>query len=196
MIMTDNNDNKLQSNQGKDDFENWLDRHVEKPFFALRYVTLVPVILSFFGVILMFGIGAIETYEAFHSLAGFFEEGADHDAQIKKSSLMLIRSVDAFLMGLVLLIFSYGIYDLFVSNLEPAHKQFTRPNWLLFNNIGDLKITLTEVVFIILVIIFFEQVLENGAMFTENVWSFLIIPVGVILLAVGIAYFHSTAEKH
>ena len=190
--MTDHNDNNEMND--KDEFENWLDKHVETPFFALRYVTLIPVILSFVGVIVMFFIGAVETWEAIHYMVSFFSDDPDHEQAMKKSALMLIRSVDAFLMGLVLLIFSYGIYDLFISSLEPAHKQFTRPNCLLFNNIGDLKITLTEVVLIILVITFFEHVLEAPEKF-EDVWSFLIIPIGVLLLAVGIAYFHKTAEK-
>ena len=191
--MNDTKNNKTSADE-KDQFENWLDAHVERPFFALRYVTLIPVILSFVGVILMFAIGAIETWEALESLLGAFGDGVDHEKALKESALMLIRSVDAFLMGLVLLIFSYGIYDLFVSNLEPAHKQFTRPNWLLFTNIGDLKITLTEVVLIILVITFFELVLESAERF-EDVWSLLIIPVGVFLLAVGIAFFHKQTEK-
>jgi len=127
--MADNTDNNKTASEEKDEFENWLDRNFESPFFALRYITLVPVLLSFVGVIVMFFIGAVETWEAVEALLTFFTgNAAEHDAALKTSALMLIRSVDAFLLGLVLLIFSYGIYDLFVSRLEPAHKQFTRPH--------------------------------------------------------------------
>jgi len=32
---------------------------------------------------------------------------------------LLIKAIDIFLLGLVLIIFSFGIYDLFISKLDP-----------------------------------------------------------------------------
>lgn len=197
----------------KDRFERFLDKRVEPAYFALRYVTLIPVVFSFVGAILMFGIGAVETY---HSVAGLL---APHDAthvattadgatlghqelddRIQGSQITLIRSVDAFLLGLVLMIFSYGIYDLFVSHLDPADRPGVRPNWLNFHDITSLKITLAEVVLIILIITFFELVVTNADSFAGSdgewsAWRFLVIPIGVLLIAVGLGVFHRLVGK-
>ena len=167
----------------RDAVERWLDRYFEHPFFYLRYITLVPVLLAFAGAILMFAIGSIETFEAIH---GYF---AHHSAEAAKDSqMLLIKAVDAFLLGLVMMIFSYGIYDLFISKIDPAEKKGARPNWIKFKDMGGLKVTLAQVVLIILIITFFELVLKNTDKFTD-VWMFLIIPVGVLFIGIGIGVF-------
>lgn len=174
----------------RDAIEKWLDQHFETPFFYLRHITMVPVLLSFCGAVLMFAIGAYEIYDAIHT---FWVYETENPA--KESTVLLIKAVDAFLLGLVMIIFSYGIYDLFISKIDPAERAGARPNWIKFKDMGGLKVTLAQVVLIILIITFFEIVVTNIAMFEENVWTFLIIPIGVLFIGVGIGVFVKITES-
>ena len=187
----------------KDWFEKWLDAHFEAPFFALRYVTVIPVLFAFAGSLVMFAIGGYETWEAIHEIVKLKDH---HIVDVTKITVPLIKSIDAFLLGLVLMIFSYGIYDLFVSKLDPAEQKGIRPDWMKFKNMGALKVTLAEVVLIILVITFFEVVMSNmdtmlkiaeveGEIHVRNIWILLVIPLGVLLIAVGIGLFKKLVHE-
>ena len=170
---------KKQIGIGKDRFETFLDRHFEPRFFALRYIVFIPVIFSFIGSVMMFIIGAHDCIEAFYKLIGF------HNNDVL---IYLIKSVDAFLFGLVLLIFSFGMYDLFISKIDIDHSQDIRPDWMQFTDLGELKKYLAEVILIILIIMFFELVIGHLHEF-EGVWSFLVIPIGALLIALSIGLF-------
>lgn len=163
----------------REDAESWLDKHFEPLFFELRYVILVPALASFVGALFVFALGVYEVYLAFTYLLV---------PDIDLVTLNVIRAVDIFLVGLVLIIFSYGIYDLFISPLDPARSSDIGPDWMRFNDAGELKTVIVEVVLVILVILFFEVVRTNvDALDTPA--SFLVIPLGILLIAVGIGAF-------
>lgn len=169
----------------KDPPEAWWHEHFEPAFFNMRYIILIPVFITFLGAFIMFIIGA---FEAWTSINRFFDQ--DYEG----SQLSLILGIDAFLLGLVLLIFSYGIYDLFISKIDIADRPSVRPNWMRFRDIGDLKIILAEVILIILTINFFELVfieMNNPDSFED----FMIIPVGIVLIAVGLGVFERLARN-
>ncbi len=159
--------------------EAWLHKHFEPAFFDMRYIIIIPVIITFIGAFIMFIIGAIE---AWNSINLFFTNDYEH------SQLSLILGIDAFLLGLVLLIFSYGVYDLFLSKIDITDRPSVRPNWMRFRDIGELKIILAQVILIILTINFFELVFIHMND-PESFQDFMIIPVGIVLTAVGLGVF-------
>lgn len=168
----------------KDPIEEFLDDFFEPLFFMSRYVIIVPVVISLLGAILMFGIGAYFTYEGLHELQVFHAESV---------ALPLIKAIDAFLLGLILIIFSFGVYDFFVSELEPAEEAGVRPDWLKFESVGELKTKVFEVVIVVLAIMFYEQMKANKDSFT-SFSEFLIIPIGTAFLAVAVGMFKYFTE--
>ena len=71
--------------------------------------------------------------------------------------LAFIPAIDNYLFATVLLIFSMGIYELFVSKIDPSMRTpHMRPNWLNIDNLDDLKTHIAEVVIMILIINLFE----------------------------------------
>lgn len=171
----------------KSSSEIWLDKNFEPAFFRLRYFLLVPVIVSFIGSMVMFTVGSYNTYKAVYALV------------IKQSFggspviLPIIKALDAFLIGIILVIFSFGIYDFFVSKLEPAEHAGLRPDWFKFETTGELKTKLIEVVLVILAIKFFEQIIGNTDQFTEPI-LYLIIPTGAAILAISLGFFKWSVE--
>ncbi len=166
----------------RSDLELWLVEHFEPPFFKLRFILIVPILISMIGAIMMFAVGANQTYKAATAIllkGDFSNPGV---------TLPIIKALDAFLIGIILIIFSFGIYDFFVSILEPAEHAGLRPDWFKFETTGELKTKMVELVLVILAILFFEQMIANAASFEDPV-LYLIIPVGAAILAVSIGFF-------
>lgn len=61
------------------------------------------------------------------------------------------------------------------------------PNRLKFEDVGELKVMLTEIIFVISTILFFEWT-ESHADSLES-WNILIIPIGILLIGLGIGAF-------
>jgi len=167
---------------GKSTIEQWLDRYFEPIFFELRYIILVPVLVGFFASMVMFSIGTYHIYNASTALilGGKFSSS--------KITLPIIKALDAYLVGIILVIFAFGIYDFFISELEPAEGAGLRPDWFKFDSTGDLKNKLIEVVMVILAIKFFEQMVAHVKDIT-SIEMYLVIPIGAAILAVSLGFF-------
>lgn len=162
--------------------ETWLDDHFEPIFFELRYTILLPVIVGFFAAMVMFVIGS---YHVYNATAALVLQGQFSSSSV---TLPIIKALDAYLVGIILVIFSFGVYDFFISELDPADNAGIRPDWFKFDSTGDLKNKLIEVVLVILAIKFFEQMVANVKNI-ESIEMYLVIPVGAAILAVSLGFF-------
>lgn len=169
-------------------FEDWLDANFEPTFFKFRYVLLLPVLISFIGSIVMFLLGGYDTYKAVHAL---LIKGQTASESVV---LPLVKALDAFLIGVILIIFSFGIYDFFISKLDPAEHAGIRPDWFKFESTGELKTKLIELVLVILAIQFFERMIANVDDFDEPI-MYLIIPAGAAILAISLGFFKWATEE-
>ncbi len=66
---------------------------------------------------------------------------------------LIIGAVDLYLMALVLFIFSFGVYELFISEIE-EFKQTKQSKVLEVHSLDQLKDKLAKVIIMVLVVIF------------------------------------------
>ncbi len=158
---------------------------MKKPFYIFRYISLIAIICSLIGSLLLFFIGAWKTYNAFQIV--FFDYipiGSEHLQSIDNATIYIMKSLDTFLIALALFIFAYGIFTLFIANRNDI-KENGVLKWINIPNIGHLKNILAEVIIIILFVVFLEIIVEN----MHNLkWEFLIIPISVLLLTLGLKF--------
>lgn len=183
-----NIDTVANANIKETPFEDWLDTNFEPTFFKFRYVLLLPVLISFIGSIIMFLLGGYDTYKAIYAL---LIKGQTASESVV---LPLVKALDAFLIGVILIIFSFGIYDFFISKLDPAEHAGIRPDWFKFESTGELKTKLIELVLVILAIQFFERMIANVDEFNEPI-MYLIIPTGAAILAISLGFFKWATEE-
>ncbi len=151
-----------------------------------RFLSAIAVISSLAATLLMLLIGAQNTWKAFMV---FFAEKSAAAAEFplepgEEATLLLLESLDNFLVGLGFLYFAYGIYSLFViSNQDVVPDSI--PNWLRVPNIGALKKTLLEVLVVLLSVVFVKGLLEHLAT-TGLQWEVLVIPVSIVAIALSI----------
>lgn len=158
-------------------------QYFENIMIRLRYVSLIAVIASGLGSVLMFLIGAIKVFSAYNTYFGaeYLDTTLPNEAA-NVAITFLIQAVDSFLIGLVFMIFSGGIYNLYVRHIDSDIPEVT--SWIRINNIGQLKSILAELVIIIL----FVKFLEGALKFSLNdlKWEMLVLPAGIMMLAIAL----------
>jgi uncharacterized membrane protein YqhA len=133
-----------------------LEAAFETLLFQCRFLALFAVVGSMIASIVLFLKGSLEVWQGVVALThsiNLLPTSADDKIVI----LAFIPAIDNYLFATVLMIFSMGIYELFVSEIDPSvRKSFSKPNWLSIDNVDDLKTQISEVVVMILIINFFE----------------------------------------
>lgn len=166
---------------------------MKKTFNLFRYFSLTAIVCSLIGSLLLSYIGAWKTYYAIKLM--FFDYTPDGVTSLhftNNATIYIMKALDAFLIALALFIFAYGVFTLFIANID-SNKSHGILKWIHISNLGHLKKILAEVIIIILFVIFLELVIEN----IHNLkWEFLIIPVSVILLGVGLKVLKLDEEEH
>jgi uncharacterized membrane protein YqhA len=72
----------------------------------------------------------------------------------------IVKTIDSFLLAAILVLVAFGLYELFISRLDPARDGASNPRILLVLSIDDLKDRIAKLVVLILVIEFFQRSLE------------------------------------
>lgn len=72
----------------------------------------------------------------------------------------VVKTIDSFLLAAILVLVAFGLYELFISRLDPARDGASSPRILLVLSIDDLKDRIAKLVVLILVIEFFQKSLE------------------------------------
>ena len=155
---------------------------IENFFVHFKNFSLIAVIASILGSILMFIIGAVKVARAYD--AYFLMEMADAITLASKANFAiayLMQAIDAFLIALVLLVFSYGIFFLFVADEQARERGLS--SGFKITSISELKRIIAEMIVIILMVKFLEIVLTSSDGFT---WQLLMLPVSVLLLAASV----------
>lgn len=168
-----------------------LENVFESFLFNSRFVVILAVLGSLAGSVLMFLKGILQTYQA--TLTFIHHPLPTHGGDPKEDlAVILISSVDTFLFATVLLIFAMGVYELFISKIDPASRTAeSRPNWLAVHSLDDLKSAIGKVILMILIVRLFETAV--GLNYTQPLD---LVYMGVAILAVSAALYLVHAGHH
>jgi uncharacterized membrane protein YqhA len=169
---------------------NPIEYYFEKFLFSTRFLTLIAVLGSIFLSIIMFVEGLILIFHAStYFISSLTTQGSNIDEA--KIVIMVISTVDKFLISTVLLIFGMGIYELFISKIDHNQKiEDNRPGWLHVKSLDDLKESLGRVILLILIVAFFEHTLLIKY---ESALDLLYLGIGILLIS-GSLYLSHKAE--
>ena len=154
----------------------------EKALWNLRFVVILAVILSIVASITLFVIGSWDI------LYSVIYQNPLLNAEVNNNNDLLfkiISSIDLFLIGIVLLIFGFGVYELFISEIDFAEGKFSEST-LKISSLDQLKNKIIKVIIIVLIVKFFEKVLKLTPNFTtpEDVLFF-----SVSILSICLGYY-------
>ena len=155
-----------------------LERRFESMIWKFRLITLVPVVMSLFGSVSCFVIG---TYAEISVLSRVIQGHFTHT----NSTLLIgkvVGGIDYYLIGIALLIFGYGIYELVISDIDPRQQEASdvRRNLLNIESLDGLKQKLTKVIVVALIVTAFKSMV--GFKVTTST-ELLMFCAGVLMLA-------------
>jgi uncharacterized membrane protein YqhA len=142
-----------------------------------RYTVFVPALASMLGALLLMAQGSIAVVVAIiNSVIG--------QTPLKDVIVEVLTAVDAILLGTVLLVIGYGLYELFVDT------EIQVPTWLHIKDLDDLKSKLIGVVVAIIAVIFVGVLVDSSR--AGDVLSY---GTGAGALVVGLAIFAWATRK-
>ena len=150
---------------------------------------LIGSVGAMVGALLMFWQGALYLFEAWHTILTPGLEAAERSVTVP-----VLEAVDAFLFGIVLVIFAYGIAIGFVFTLPEGFGR-TLPNWMKIEGVSQLKGILSEVVIVVLIVIFARIVVgtvDSGKSFE---WSMIVLPASILMIAVALRMIELAGGK-
>ena len=138
-------------------FLHLLESRVEGALWRLRLIAILPVVMTAISSFATFILG---TKETLYSLNLMVHGGSDKQ-YVAKVLGGFVGGVDLYLVGIALLIFSYGTYELLISAIDPAregeHARFT--GVLDVDNLDDLKEKLVKVLVVALLVFAFKSMI-------------------------------------
>ena len=169
---------------------NRLERSFERLIWHFRLITLIPVVMSLLGSVSCFVIG---TYAELSVLNQVLQGRFSHTS----STLLIgkvVGGIDYYLIGIALLIFGYGIYELVISDIDERlqDRSTVRRNLLNIESLDGLKQKLTKVIVVALIVTAFK-LMVSFQVTTAN--ELLMYCAGVLMLAFS-AWLIGKIEKH
>jgi uncharacterized membrane protein YqhA len=165
------------------------ERVFESTLWRSRLFVYVAVICSMLAAIGLFYITMVDMYYTLSHLLHYASLDDDARAQLRADTVAhVVSSVDGFLLAIIMLIFSFGIYELFISDIDCA-KGDRSSRLLVIESLDDLKSRLASVILMILVVIFFEHAIHFHP---NGILDLVYFAVGVMLISLALYLLHKS----
>ncbi|MCX7192724.1 MAG: YqhA family protein [Proteobacteria bacterium] len=158
-----------------------------------RFVILSAVIGSLVAGFVIFYMATVDVYFLFQHAVHYADASLSDEARkaLHDSTVShIVEVVDGYLLATVMLIFSLGLYELFISDIDQAHGSKASSKILVINNLDDLKGRLAKVILMIMIVTLFEEALH---MKLETPLDLVYLGGSITLIALAL-YFSHAAE--
>jgi len=156
-----------------------------------RFVVILAVIFAVFGAISLFAVASADIWKMVVMTWDVFINHAHpnnfHEQLIGK----IIGAIDLYLIAVVLLIFAFGIYELFISEIDEADESEVGSSILAIHSLDELKSKLGNVIVMVLIVIFFKKVIH---MHFDTPLDMLYLAGGIFALALSLYFMHKAHE--
>ena len=142
-----------------------------------RYAVFIPAIASILGALLLMFQGSVAMVQTIIDVV-------TERTKLKLTIVEILTAVDAILLGTVLLVIGYGLYELFID------EDLDVPPWLQVQDLDDLKSKLIGVVVAIISVIFVGVFVDTNR--AADVISY---GVGAGAMVTGLAVFAFATRK-
>lgn len=169
-----------------------LERLFESAMWKTRLFILLAVVFGLIGAAVLFVVASVDIFEVLTYTVNVYANGLHpndfHEVIVSK----IIGAVDLYLIAIVMLIFAFGVYELFISKIEAAENKETGTNILAISSLDQLKDKIAKVIVMVLVVGFFQRVLHteyNGAL------EMLYFAVSIMVLSIGLFFLGKVGKK-
>ena len=168
-----------------------IERLFESLIWNSRFIVILAVIFGLLGAIILFIVASMDIWGVavytFNTIVAHAHPEKFHEDIVSG----IIGAVDLYLIAVVMFIFSFGLYELFISDIDQAEGK-NGSKLLAIHNLDQLKDKIAKVIVMVLVVSFFQRVLHTQ--FTTPL-EMLYFALSITALAVGLNFL-SKVGKH
>ena len=151
-----------------------------------RFFVILAVIFSLFGGIALFIVASVDIYSVISQVVITYLEHLHPEKFHELIVGGLIGAIDLYLMAVVIFIFSFGLYELFISPIDIAKKEGVS-KVLEIHSLDELKDKLGKVIVMVLIVNFFQRVLFTSYSGAVDLMYFA---GSILALALALYFLH------
>jgi len=170
-----------------------LEKIFENSLWNSRFIVIFAVVFGLIGAVILFAVASIDIIVTAKYVITTYFTGAHPEKFHQDVVGGIIGAVDLYLIGVVMLLFSFGLYELFISDIDPAKDENGKENQLLaIHSLDQLKDKISKVIVMVLVVGFFQKV---GHTEYSTALDMLYFAVSIMAVALGLYFLGKVGKK-
>ncbi|MBA3024646.1 MAG: YqhA family protein [Gammaproteobacteria bacterium] len=173
----------------------FIEQLFEGVLWNSRFVVLTAVIGSLLAGFAIFYMATVDVIYLFQHALHYADSSLSEEARkaLHDSTVShIVEVVDGYLLATVMLIFSLGLYELFISDIDQAHGSKAASKIMVINSLDDLKSKLAKVILMILIVTLFEEAIT---MHIATPLDLVYLGASIALVALALYWTHAS-ESH
>ncbi|MFA6691901.1 MAG: YqhA family protein [Saccharofermentanales bacterium] len=169
-----------------------LETLFEGAIWRSRFIVLLAVVFGLLGAIILFVVASLDIWNVAVTSFQVVTHAIPHPEHFHEDVVAgIIGAVDLYLIAVVMFIFAFGLYELFISDIDEAQGR-NGSQLLAISNLDQLKDKIAKVIVMVLVVNFFQRVLHTEF---KTPMEMMYFAISIAALAVGL-YFLGKVGKH
>ncbi|WP_404318164.1 YqhA family protein [Malaciobacter canalis] len=169
-----------------------IEKLFEKAMWQTRFLVILSVIFGLLGAIVLFVVASLDIWNVTKYTFDTIITNAHPENFHEDIVSGIIGAVDLYLIAVVMLIFSFGIYELFISPIDHIESAKEDSKILSITSLDQLKDKIAKVIIMVLVVNFFQRVLHTNY---TSALEMLYFALAVTALAVGLYFLGKIGKK-
>ena len=172
----------------------FIENLFEGTLWNSRFVIIAAVIGSLLAGFAIFYMATVDVVYLFQHALHYADSSLTDEARkaLHDSTVShIVEVVDGYLLATVMLIFSLGLYELFISDIDQAHGSKASSKILVINSLDDLKSRLAKVILMILIVTLFEEAINIHVSTPLD-----LVYLGASIALIALALYLSHAAEH
>ncbi len=170
-----------------------LEKIFEGGLWSSRFMVIFAVIFGLLGAVVLFAVASIDVLSTANYVFTTYTTGAHPERFHEDVVGGIIGAVDLYLIGVVMLLFSFGLYELFISDIDAAKTDEGRESKILaIHSLDQLKDKISKVIVMVLVVGFFQKVGHTEYKTALDMFYFAL---SITAVAVGLYFLGKVGKK-
>jgi len=170
-----------------------LEKFFEHGLWSSRFIVILAVIFGLIGAIALFIVASFDIYDTAKMVLNVYINH-EHPLHFHEDVVGgIIGAVDLYLIGVVMLLFAFGLYELFISDIDPAKGDEKENKILAIHSLDQLKDKISKVIVMVLVVSFFQKV---GHTEFHGALEMLYLALSITAVSVGLYFLGKVGHNH
>ncbi len=165
----------------------FLEKIFESTLWNSRLIVILAVIFGMLGGVAMFLVASVDIWNIVVEVYKFFFMHYHPEHFHAEIISGIIGAVDLYLIAVVMLLFAFGLYELFISKIDDAESSEAGSKILAIHSLDELKDKLGKVVVMVLIVSFFKKVIN---MDFSTPLEMMYLAGSILALALALYFMH------